>query len=115
MPDEYNHAVKIFVDFSLHTKTAAFGRVSGYLSLPLIPLIGDSLSFGFGGNGPHLPDGSIFSGICKVENRLIEIDGDIDCVILDLGVISLESDEDAKIVMRSFESEYNFSGERFEF
>lgn len=63
--------MKATIDFSIFTKDpAAFGRVSGPLELPVVPVIGDTVSFLFPTTtGTHPVDG--FVGQIKIEHRIL--------------------------------------------
>ena len=41
---------EVHIDISLFTKDAAFGMISGTLQLPVVPQVGDALSFRIAGS-----------------------------------------------------------------
>lgn len=107
--------VEIFVDLSVSIESSAFGRISGTLEVPIIPNIGDAISFDFHDldmNSIH--DGG-FAGISKVESRIIVPGKGVEAVVFGLEGFSVSSLAAAKDLMSSFEVTYGLFGEPYEF
>lgn len=105
---------KIFVDFSLVAQRRAFGRVSGFLEVPLIPQIGDCISLELHGINMGISHHDGLSGVFKVESRAIVSGKGIDNVVFGLESFAVDTYEDAKILMLFLESAYGLFGEVYE-
>lgn len=114
MNDRLDNPRKIFVDFSLIAGMSAFGRVSGYLPVPFFPEIGDCISFDFHGSKLNVSQLAGFSGISKVESRILIAGRGIEDVIFGLESFTLETYEDAKKLMFCFETTYGLFVEPYE-
>ena len=66
---------EVHIDISLFTTTAAFGMISGTLPLPVVPQVGDTLSFRITRSVEAFCDTLPFNGLLRVTNRIISSDG----------------------------------------
>lgn len=106
--------VEIFVDFSLSIGSSAFGRISGPMKVPIIPNIGDTISFDFHDLDLASVHEDGFAGISKVESRIIVPGKGVEAVVFGLEGLSVPSLEAAKALMSSFEVTYGLFGELYE-
>jgi hypothetical protein len=93
---------EVYVDASVFTKDSAFGRVSGRINVAVIPQIGDLMAF-----EPRGP-ASAYAQVdpLRVTHRIISASGEDD-VSLSLDDITVETDADARNVMRFLEGAYD--------
>lgn len=100
---------KVYVDASVFTKARAFGRVSGNIDVPVIPEVGDLMAFGPRGS----PSAFAAIDLLRITERVINANGE-DPVSLSLGDITVETDDDARKVVRFLEESYGLFGEAWE-
>lgn len=98
------------IDISLFTTNAAFGMISGSLHLPVIPQVGDTLSFrntkpieAFCGKLP-------FTGLLRVTHRIISSDG----VSVMLEDLTAATPSDAQSVIDMLEKNHGLFGDVWE-
>jgi hypothetical protein len=107
--------MKINVDLSLfYGSTGAFGRVSGEIDLPVVPQMGNTVSFMFPNNDvlPVIVKG--FDGLVTVAGVRFAPQSLKTAVTLDLGEVVLETREDARKVMTYLEEGFGLFGEEYE-
>jgi hypothetical protein len=100
---------KVYVDASVFTKVRAFGRVSGNIDVPIIPQVGDHVAFGPRGS----PSDFAVIDLLRVTDRIISANGDAP-VSLSLSDITVETDDDARKVVRFLEESHGLFGETWE-
>lgn len=97
----------VVIDFSVFIKEAgAFGNVTGELDMPVVPQIGDSLSFLFPGSKSELDLSVGFEGILKVTDRVIPVNQSDQPLSLALSEVVVLTKGDAIKVMQHFESAF---------
>jgi len=100
---------KVYVDASIFTKAKAFGKISGHIDVPVIPQVGDLMVFGPRGS----PSTYAAIDFLRVTDRIICANGD-DPVSLSLGDITVETDDDARRVVRFLEESHGLFGDAWE-
>jgi hypothetical protein len=95
----------VYVDASVFTKADAFGRISGTIDLSVIPQVGDLMAFGPHGSASDF----VAVDLLRVTNKIIHANGDD--VNLSLDDITVETEDDARAVLRFLEDAYNLFGE----
>jgi hypothetical protein len=103
---------RVSVDVSLFTATEAFGRISGQISVAVIPQIGDHISFNFPERNQESSTATLSPRILKVTERIISANSDEE-IILSLGDITVETGNDARKVMGFLEEAYGLFGEPY--
>jgi hypothetical protein len=94
--------MKVVVDASVFTQeSGAFGNISGAIELSFEPHVGDSISFVPIKSDSELPPE--FSGIVRVENRIITPGGDKHGLLISLEDITVPTVADAQALMAFFE------------
>ena len=90
----------INIDISLHTKTAAIGRLSGQLEFTQLPRIGESITFPL-----VIEPATGFNGLLTVENVIHTVNSDSN-LMLSLSDIVATSEASAKTLGNSFSHKY---------
>ena len=78
----------------------AVGCVSGTIELPVVPRVGECISFIFNDNNISPINISGFRGLCKVESVLHSLSGQGDPIALSRESAHLKTLSDAKAVMK---------------
>ncbi len=104
--------MKVHVDISLYTERSAFGRISGFIQVSLIPQVGDSISFSFPNGGSDPDEKLVFSGLTKVIDRTIWANRE-ENVSISLSDIVVKTIDDAERVIKFFETYYYLHGESY--
>jgi hypothetical protein len=100
--------VNVLVDLSVGTEARALGRLSGSLRLPLVPQIGDILTFSF----PAGTGEGEFSGVVRVTERLIPANGE-ETISISLSDIRVNTTDEADSVSKFFASYYKLFWEPY--
>jgi hypothetical protein len=105
--------MKIFVDISIFTEADAFGRISGDVSVPIPPQIGDLMFFDLSKGGETLVEAGIYFDALKVTDRIIPIEenGKLSVTLSD---ITVKTRDDATKVVNYLEEHYTLFGEPYE-
>ena len=105
--------MKVVVDASVFTREeGAFGNISGSIDVSFEPHVGDSISFVPTDEGSELPPE--FSGLVRVENRVITAGGDKHGLMLSLADITVPTVEDAQALMAFFEDAHGLFANIFD-
>ena len=104
----------IFIDLPIRFGDLAFGLISGSIRLPLVPAVGDSILFNFSGLDLSLREDDVFMGICRVQSRLISVDEGLENAIFYMDALTFMNKENAREVIRLFESQYALIGEEYD-
>ncbi|MBU7589833.1 MAG: hypothetical protein KAF42_11525 [Sphingopyxis terrae] len=100
----------VHLDISLFTTNAAFGMISGSMRLPLIPQVGDVLSFRITRSVEAFCDTHPFTGLLRVTNRIISPDG----VSVALEDLTAATPGDAQSIIEIFEENHGLYGDVWE-
>jgi hypothetical protein len=101
---------EVHVDISLFTSNAAFGMVSGSLHLPVIPQVGDAVSFRITKPVEALCGALPFNGLLRVTHRIISSDG----VSLALEDVTAATLGDAQLIVEMLEENHGLFGDVWE-
>lgn len=103
---------KVYIDISLFTAEAAYGKVSGTLDLAVVPQVGDVIAFRLSEQvnahvGPRkLP----YGGHLRVTDRVIPADRQSD-VLVTLEDVTATTVEGAHQLMKMLEQHYGLLGD----
>jgi hypothetical protein len=101
---------EVHVDISLFTTEAAFGMISGSLHLPVVPQVGDLLSFrstrAVEASRGILP----FTGLLRVTERIVSPDG----VSVMLEDLTVATPADAQSIIEMLEENHGLFGDVWE-
>lgn len=104
---------KVHIDISLFTRDAAFGMISGDLTLPEIPQVGDRIGFRILEKIEAYVGIIPFGGLLRVTHRVIAADGDLP-VMLSLEDLTAATPDDAQKIIEMAEKNYGLFGEVWE-
>jgi len=104
---------KVSIDFSVFTKEAAFGRVSGSLVLPALPQIGDAIAFRVSRKIDAYLDLLPFGGSMRVTHRIIPANADAE-ILLVLEDVTAATGDDARQLVAMMEEDYRLAAEVWE-
>jgi hypothetical protein len=95
--------VKVQIDISIFTRAdGSYGHATGAIEMEVVPQVRDTVSFVFARTpNTHIPLG--FSGLLKVESRLIDAAGRLPVTLM-LEDLNLETVEQARKVATYLES-----------
>ena len=91
--------MKIDIDISIFIRASgSYGHATGTLELPLVPSLGDTMSFVFAASTEAVkPSG--FTGLLKVGDRIVDVAGKLNVTLI-LEDLTLESLKDAEEVAK---------------
>ncbi|HMI18102.1 MAG TPA: hypothetical protein VK533_01025 [Sphingomonas sp.] len=105
--------IKVHIDFSIFTKEAAFGMISGSLTLPVAPQIGDAIAFRISKKVEAYLGQLPFGGYLRVTRRLIGADADLG-ILLTLEDVTAATSDDAQRLVSALEESYGLFGDVWE-
>ena len=102
------NSYSVYIDISIHLPETAYGRLSGSIRVPIIPVRGDLVIFDFFGKEVILSNDTYFSFSGEVQGRVIGANRDSGAVTLILERIFALNASDAEVVTSAFEAYYGF-------
>lgn len=105
--------IKVHTDFSIFTKEAAFGMISGSLTLPVAPQIGDAIAFRIPKKIEAYRDQLPFGSYLLVTRRIIGADPDLG-ILLTLEDVTAATSDDAQRLVAILEESYGLFGDVWE-
>jgi hypothetical protein len=105
--------MKVRVDISVFTRDEAVGMVSGKIEVPIVPQIGDIVTFDLQSADLVRHKAAFGMDQVKVTNRLISTGADSDIGVM-LTDITAQTKEDALQIMAFFEDCHGLFGDRWD-
>ena len=108
----------VFVDFSVFSATASFGRVSGTIAVGVIPQVGDRISFPLSQDNQGLlnsdPQIECVTRHFLITDRIIVANSPDVSVMLSLDDLVVNNSYDAQAVVKYFERSHGLIGDLFD-
>lgn len=102
-----------FVDISVYTKDSAVGVLSGSMRFPVVPSVGDTISFDFPAEGYEISEMNSFLGMLRVQSRILRVGSDLTGIQIGLDDLIVQDAADAQIIMSFFEQKYDLTPDYF--
>lgn len=98
----------VYIDVSIFSEeSGAYGKISGELELPIVPQIGDLISFTFSEKNKNIVLPAYFDGFLTVTDRVVPANVDTQNVLVSLSDVMVPTVTSAVNVMDYFESGFN--------
>jgi hypothetical protein len=99
--------MRTHIDFSVVTANGkAVGHVEGDINFSILPEIGDTICLMLSPKGNAIPSGHLAGGMLKVKDRIIWPEGTNMLVSLSLEDLVTNTTEQAILLMRYFDAEF---------
>jgi TetR/AcrR family transcriptional repressor of bet genes len=103
--------VRVFVDFSVFSRTTSAGMVSGLIDSPTLPRVGETISFVHPQNNALAVSLSGFTGLLKVEHVIHRANRGDEPISLSLESVTLDSALDVSALAQFLESGFGLNFE----